>query len=130
LSKQLVILSVGRDPNLLRSRNQVLESSGSMVVSARSASEALEKFRDEAFDLVLICHTLPTEEQNAIRRRIHAKSHSTRVLTVVPAYEGDDPNVDTVPNTPEALIAAVAEMAKKKLVRGVGNSFLHSRRHA
>ena len=46
-----VALAVGLDPSLLRTRSQVLQSAGYIVVSASSVKEAVDYFQAGDFDL-------------------------------------------------------------------------------
>jgi CheY-like chemotaxis protein len=56
-----LILSVGRNPHLLRERNSSLTAAGYSVVPAYSKDEAMEKLLDGDFDLILICSSLGTD---------------------------------------------------------------------
>ena len=51
------ILSVGRDPALLRTRHAVLQQTGAEVCSATS-EEALRLLELGYFDLLILCHSL------------------------------------------------------------------------
>jgi CheY-like chemotaxis protein len=130
LSKQFVILSVGREPDLLRTRNQVLKSTGSTVVAARTTVELVEKFYNGDFDLVLLCHTIPREEQKAIRALVHRRSPSTPVLSVIPSDKSDGADFHTVSNTPEALIAAITVLLEPKAMGSHDPRGFWPRKHA
>ena len=53
-----LILSVGRNPHILKERNARLIASGYSVASAYSKEEAMEKLLEGDFDLILICPSL------------------------------------------------------------------------
>ena len=59
-----LVLSVGLDPELLITRNLVLQSAGYTVVAAFSPREAVDRLREGDFDLVLLCQSIPTEEKD------------------------------------------------------------------
>jgi CheY-like chemotaxis protein len=53
-----LILSVGRNPHILKERNATLITEGYSVASAYSKEEAMEKLLEGDFDLILICPSL------------------------------------------------------------------------
>jgi DNA-binding NarL/FixJ family response regulator len=53
-----LILSVSRNPHILKERNARLIASGYSVASAYSKEEAMEKLLEGDFDLILICPSL------------------------------------------------------------------------
>lgn len=111
----VVILSAGRDPNLLASRNEVLRRQGHQVVVAMTSAQVVEAFFGGDFDMVLLCHTIPSDERRKIIRLVHNHAPSTPVM-VVSAYEGQarDAGAIAVPNQPQDLVAAVADEARRR----------------
>jgi hypothetical protein len=69
MSTQVLILSGGRDRNLLRLRSAVLRAAGCIVVDAFTSSEVMRKFAHGDFDVVLLCHTFGDEEQTKLGER-------------------------------------------------------------
>src|SRR5690349_4438653 len=60
------ILSVSYDPNLLNTRQLLLQSCGFTVTSAEGFVDALRKCRAGNYDLLIIGHSIPTEDKEAI----------------------------------------------------------------
>jgi len=61
-----IVLSVGFDPSLLRARGLVLESAGCLVESTSTVKEAADRFQSGAFDLVLLCHSVPRKDRDRL----------------------------------------------------------------
>src|SRR5215469_14657649 len=66
MARIVQVLSVGYDRNLMLSRSLLLRNSGYEVVEAHSRHQALVLVRSEVIDVVLICHTVPENEQRAL----------------------------------------------------------------
>ena len=79
---QTVILSVGLDPQLLGSRNLVLQSAGYIAVPAYSTREAVDCFQNGDFDLVLLCQSMPAKEQDRLTGWIRASGSRIPVVLV------------------------------------------------
>ena len=77
-----VILSVGRDPQSLGARSLVMQSAGYIVVSAYSVKEAIDRFQEGDFDLILMCQSLPPEEKDRLSRWIRAAGSGIPVVSV------------------------------------------------
>lgn len=67
-----LVLTVGSDPLLLVARSEVLKSAGYIIVSALSIGEAADHFLNGDFDLVILCHSVPTKERERLIRVIRA----------------------------------------------------------
>jgi DNA-binding response OmpR family regulator len=67
-----IALAVSLDPSLLRTRSQVLQSAGYIVVSASSVKEAVDYFQAGDFDLVILCHSLPAKDRERLTSLIRA----------------------------------------------------------
>jgi len=65
-----LILSAGRDPDLLKPRNAALVAQGYRVAAASDSSEVVDKLLNGDFDLVLLCHTMPEEDRRRLVRII------------------------------------------------------------
>lgn len=65
---RVVILSVGNDEALLRSRNAVLRTAGYVVIEASSPRHAMAEFIGGDFDLVILCHSIPPRTVSASGR--------------------------------------------------------------
>lgn len=105
------ILSVGHDPVLLSTRNQVLSTAGYRVVGA-TVAEARRLVSQEQYDIVIVGHTLSAMERRELItevRRCHPLH--TRVLALNRSEQAPDCDADaffTADQGPEALLEAVA----------------------
>ncbi len=118
---QTVVLSIGLDPDLLRTRNLVLHSAGYTVVSAYSVKEAVDRFQAGDFDLVLLCQTLPAKERDGLTWWMRASSPGTPVVTVSGRLFSDDVVAGVmVGSEPGALLWGIREVlinAKNRAAR-------------
>jgi len=105
--ERLVILSAGRDYDLLRLRNTVLMTRDYTVVAAMTTAEVISKFHEGDFDIVLLCHTIPLEDQKAISDAVHRTNPSTPVLAVTHSGETSPYSDLAVENNPEAILRSV-----------------------
>jgi hypothetical protein len=66
----------------------VLHYAGYQVVETRSWGEALRRLKAEPFDLLLICHTVPLDQREALLEAVLiAKPHLRHLcLTSTPVY--------------------------------------------
>jgi len=62
----LRILSISYDPMLLKTRQHLLELQGYEVVSAEGFTEATERCQAETFDLVVMGHSIPHKDKEAL----------------------------------------------------------------
>ncbi len=60
------ILSISYDPLLLKTRQHLLEQQGYRVVSAEGFTEATDRCRAEKFDLVVMGHSIPHKDKEAL----------------------------------------------------------------
>jgi len=67
-----VVLAVGFDLSLMRTRTLVLQSAGYIVESASSLKEAVDRFQAGDFDLVLLCHSIPMKDRDHLTCLIRA----------------------------------------------------------
>lgn len=103
------ILSVSYDESLLRTREWVLQTAGFKVTSALGFKNALKQCRNGRFDLVIIGHSIPREQINALIDAVNAQDHTRLLVLRMP---GDAPLRGTYHSLmasegPEALISAV-----------------------
>jgi CheY-like chemotaxis protein len=110
----LTILAVGQDAELLSTRAAVLRKCNAGVISA-SPSEASLILKGQPFDLVVMCHTLSTDEMNELSLLARRQGSDVQVLEVLDAVESSwnrQPSAadDIVQSKPEALVAKVTEM--------------------
>jgi CheY-like chemotaxis protein len=79
---QTIVLAVGRDPSLLKTRNLVLQSAGYMVESASSVKEAVDRFQSGDFDLVLLCHSVPRKDRDRLTSLIRTSGSLTPIVSI------------------------------------------------
>jgi CheY-like chemotaxis protein len=86
-----LILSAGRDADLLKRRNAALTEQGYKVAAASSSCEVVDKLLNGDFDVVLLCHTIPEEDRQRLARIIASYSPSTPVvfISVTERTEGE-----------------------------------------
>jgi DNA-binding response OmpR family regulator len=77
----LRILLAGSDSRLLMTRAAVLSKTGA-AVSYHNAMQTIEILDREAFDLVVLCHSLPEPDVAMIVDKVHQKIPGTKVLMV------------------------------------------------
>ena len=113
----LRILLAGSDSRLLETRAAVLLKTGAAVIH-RDASGALGILDREAFDLVVLCHSLMESEVTLIVEKIRQKIPAAKTLMVtsdVDRYERrPDSHVDatSIPE-PGRLIARAKELLQE-----------------
>jgi len=108
------ILAVGHDEGLLNTRSAVLRRCNAGVIAARP-SEAIEILKAGRFDLIVLCHTLSTEDMNKLVLLAHQQASDIPVLEILKTTDqswrhspsGAD---DMSPSKPENLVAKVTEM--------------------
>jgi DNA-binding response OmpR family regulator len=105
------VLSVGLDPDLLKTRNLVLHSAGYTVVPAHSIKEATDRFQAGDFDLVLLCQSLPAKERDGLTWWMRASRPGIPVVTVAGNHcSGDVVAGVTVGSEPGALLWGIREL--------------------
>jgi CheY-like chemotaxis protein len=78
----VLVLSAGRDPLLLRTRKEVLESLGCTVVSAASRTDLVNEFFSRDFDMIVLCHSIPPDERRRLLDLVKHYRPTTPVLLV------------------------------------------------
>ena len=81
------ILLAGRDSRLLATRAAVLSKTGAAVVHC-DPIETLDVLNREAFDLVVLCHTLSEEDLAVIVDKVHQKIAGAKILMVTSELDG------------------------------------------
>lgn len=77
-----LILSAGRDPVLLKSRNATLIAHGYQVAAATDSYEVIDKLLNGDFDLVLLCHTISGDDCCRLARIIQSHTPSTPLVLI------------------------------------------------
>jgi CheY-like chemotaxis protein len=109
-----LVLSVGLDPELLGSRNVVLQSVGYTVVRAYSLNAAMDCFQTFDFDAILLCQSIPANEKDRLTSWIRATGSRIPVVSVSSNLRQGDPFADaTVDSDPEILLKGMSEVLTK-----------------
>lgn len=117
MDRVVQVLSVGYDRHLMLSRSLLLRNSGYEVTEAYSRHQALAFARSDATDLLLICHTVPENEQRALISAVHKQRLPIPILCMsesdfLPApLEGSI----MVSNTPAELLAEIDSALRQKM---------------
>jgi len=104
------ILSISYDPVLLRTRELLLREEGHLVTSAGDRAEAIERCSGHRFDLVVLGHSIPGDDKQALIRRMRELCE-TPVLSMVTAGEPAPEDTDFLFQTaegPKAFLDRVA----------------------
>jgi DNA-binding response OmpR family regulator len=73
------VLSVGRDPQLLQWRNNLLRRHGYIVTDARTVADAMSAL-GKTYDVVIFGHLVPEEERNQIATAVKAGHPQTKII--------------------------------------------------
>ena len=79
------ILAVGLDPMILNSRCSILRSAGYFVRQAFSIVESIGMFRDDDFDLLLLCHSIPVLDRDRLISAIRSTGSRTPIYVIASA---------------------------------------------
>ncbi len=105
------IISFGYDTSLMSSRSLVLESAGFTVEEAYSSAGLLRLARNDLVDLVVICHTVPTKEQERLIDALREIRELPIICVAASQWEAQKRGV-TVENSPVPLVDAVRFMIR------------------
>ena len=75
------VLSIGLDFTLVADRSIVLHSAGYSVQSALSTKDAVHRFGKNNFDLVILCHSIPTRERIRLTSLMRAQGTPIAVIS-------------------------------------------------
>jgi DNA-binding response OmpR family regulator len=108
------ILAVGQDEGLLSSRSAVLRKCNVEVITARP-SEAREILVAQKFDLLVLCHTLSSDDMNDLVQLARQQTSDIQVLEVLRKTEfswdrGPSGADGITASAPVTLVAKVTEM--------------------
>jgi CheY-like chemotaxis protein len=77
-----LILSAGRDTNLLKQRSAILREAGYEVVIAGNSPELVNRLFNGDFDLVLLCGSMREEERRRLTAIVKRHTPSTPVVVI------------------------------------------------
>jgi CheY-like chemotaxis protein len=106
-----LVLSIGLDPELLSTRNFVLQSAGYFVVPAYSLKEAVDRFVGGDFDLVLLCQSIPIRDKDRLISWIRASGSRIPVVCDSGKFNEDE-RVDgiTVDGDLDGLLVTINDL--------------------
>ena len=111
----VVVLAVGRDAVLLETRSHVLQAAGFTVIPELSLKNAVAKFREGDFDLVLLCHSIPAHDREGLARLLRDHASRTPIVSVSCSESALDSFADaTLGNDPSELILVLRELLVTK----------------
>jgi hypothetical protein len=101
------ILLLGEDAFLLETRAAVLRTTGAEILSS-DISSALPYLERRCFDIVILCHSIPTHVCHTLAGIIQQNWPATRVLRLSTAREWEESEalvgVDICPSQPKQLV--------------------------
>jgi CheY-like chemotaxis protein len=106
------ILSISYDPTLLSTRQQLLEHRGYTVVSAEGLVQAVQKFHDGEYDLVVMGHSIPHSDKEELLKVIKRQCP----VPVIELTRGGEPPLEGV--------AASADPMQPKIFMDLVDKFL------
>jgi CheY-like chemotaxis protein len=109
------ILSISYDKALLHTRELMLSREGFEMVSAVGFSAAVEACKKEQFDLVIMGHSIPTQDKTAIIAQLRAICDTPILALRRPNEEplkSAEYNLD--PGDPQSFLAYVKEITNHK----------------
>jgi DNA-binding response OmpR family regulator len=112
----VVILSVGNDETLLRSRNAVLRTAGCVVIEAVSPKHAMAEFNGGDFDLVILCHSISPEDCERLGEAIRRRSVRTPVISVGElTFDGESSSMSVVESEPQKLLSTLSGLTGRDM---------------
>ena len=120
MSTQIRVLVIDDDESMRIACRQSLERAGYVVSTAENGDQALEKIRQESFDVALLDLRMPGLPGMEVLKRLKQESPNTAVV-IITGYATIDSAVEAIksgaddylpkPFTPEALVSAVERAA-------------------
>ena len=102
------VLSVGNNPSLMASRTMILRGAGYLVEEVQNVETAINLVAEDFIDAMLICHTVPRNEQQILISAARRKRSLMPILCIRSyAYESVPRTCIAIDNDPEALLNAV-----------------------
>ena len=111
-----LLLSVGFDPLLMRTRTSLLSDAGYSVVPSFTSRDAFESFISRDIDLVILCHTIPEQDKTKLITSMKERNKRTPIISIHANGEADGKLVDAYVHGldgPETLLSCVANVLHK-----------------
>jgi len=113
---QYLLLSVGRDPLLMRTRTVLLGEAGYSVMPSFTSRDAFQIFISRDVGLVILCHTIPQEEKSNSIASMKERNNRTPIVCMHVDGEADRKLVDAYVHSldgPEAFLSCVVQVLAK-----------------
>ncbi len=106
------VLSVSYDLALLKTREMILERQGYAVYSVHTLDDAIQAARNECFDVAIIGHSIPVEDQRQIATMIRQNRAAPFVVALTSREREATPYADRAWNAhePEEMVAELKRM--------------------
>ena len=112
----IVVLAVGYDRLLLESRSRVLNTGGYTVVPVLSLKLAVTEFLQKNFDLIVLCHSIPTGDRECLVYLFRERSPNVPIVFVSAGFGENDPFADaTIDSDPNQLLLGLNEVLKRSM---------------
>jgi DNA-binding response OmpR family regulator len=109
-----IVLSVGFDSSLLRTRGLVLQSAGYLVELVSSLKEAVDHFQSGDFALVLLCHSVTRKNRDHLTSVIRASGSPTPIVSIAGNLgECDAFATATLEDGPSNFLARIRDVLAK-----------------
>ena len=109
------VLLYGNDETLLTTRSWILTKSGFLVDRATSADEVERKVAEHRPEVLILCHTLSSEECRRVGQIATQSQLLMRTLVLATRFSGCTPNLPStlfvVSPDPQRLISTVQDLA-------------------
>ena len=119
---QYLLLSVGLDPLLMRTRTVLLGEAGYSVLPSFTSRDAFEIFVSRDIDLVILCHTIPEQEKMKLIVSMKERIKRTPIVSIHADGETDGKLVDAYVHGldgPEALLCCIANVLDGSIGRQI-----------
>lgn len=106
------ILSISHNPRLLIARNDMLAVAGYAVSSPRHPGDAVQLFRQNTYDVVVIGHSVTAGERKEILDALERIGPRVPVIFAAPDGEPPEPRADAIVDVadPDSLMQALARL--------------------
>jgi CheY-like chemotaxis protein len=104
------VLAVGFDSSLMTNRIPALQSAGCIVVRASSLKESIDCFQSGDFDLVMLCHSVPSTDRERLTALIRASGSKTPIVSIAGSRGECDAFVNaTLEDNPNEFVVGIRD---------------------
>lgn len=114
MSSTVVVLAVGKEKTLLKTRSTVLRSAGFVVVECLSPQHAIAVFYAGDFDCVILCHSVPREDALRLEGAMHFRSPGTPILYVQSFAGNEESCLIAVESEPQQLLETLSRLTAER----------------